>query len=483
MTIYRWRDKQDVIARHISERDIPGVFKRDIVLNPGEAAMVIANGKIQDVATQTTLKDIGGGFINWVKRVADIDSGVQLLFMVTTPIQCEISLSYTTKDFIEMKGTAIVRFQMATSDAEKIINLIKKESFLTISDLEERISSELFAMVFSNVISKYDAKDFHGNIDIQKEMEGTASVELRKTLSLWGLNLIKMFTVWQENAYEELMKYKAELKVHDGEVDAYHESILKNVQREHEYELKIQECQWDLNLGDVKGEERITTERFLAELERDRKKFNEEIRQEREQIELRKDERKAVLETDKERMEMELDRDRAEMDVAMDAFERVQAAKRERMKLDQDYKTKQMDIQTSSPEKIMSKALETGAADSEAIQEMMRQQTMQKMADRDTGKVQALADAEGKRYERDAYLSAEDRERDYETKRMDLSAQQMEAAKQHVPKTLVQGASSTPAMTHVGVDDDSSSDKLKCPRCKAPIQAGWKACPACGDKL
>ena len=44
MTIYRWRDRQNVVARLIDERDIPGYLKRDIVLNPGEAAMVIVKG-------------------------------------------------------------------------------------------------------------------------------------------------------------------------------------------------------------------------------------------------------------------------------------------------------------------------------------------------------------------------------------------------------------------------------------------------------
>lgn len=481
MTIYRWRDRQDVIARFIDESDIPGFLKRDIVLNPGEAAMIITKGKIQDVVTQTELKDIGGGFVNWLKRSFDMESAIQLLFLVTTPIQLEVPLTYSTKDYQEIKGTATIRFQFTTSEAVKIINLIGRESVLTISGLEDRIKSEMFAMVFSNVLAKHNADEFHGNIEIQKEMEATATVELRKTLGLWGLELVKMFTVWQENAYDELMKYKAELKIYDCEQDAYHQSMMANINRGHEYELKIREYQWNLELGDVKGEERANTERFLAELERDRAQFNEDVRREREQIELQKEKRKAVLETDRERMDIELERDQKEMDVAMDAFDRVQEAKRERMKLDQDFKTKQMEVQTGSTEKIMEKALDAGVADSAAVQEMMRQQTMQKMADRETEKVEAISEAEGKRYEQGAYLAAEDRERDYETKRMDLSAKQMEAAKQDVPKTLVQGASTTPTVTHVGTDDEAA--KITCPHCKAPIQSDWKACPSCGNKL
>jgi hypothetical protein len=464
----------------MNEKDIPGYLKRDIVLNPGEAAMVVVKGKIQDVVTQTELKDIGGGFVNWLKRSMDMESAVQLLFMMTTPIDLEIPLSYSTKDHHELKGKATIRIQFSTTGAMKIINLMQKKSVLTISGLEERIKSELFAMVFTNVIAKHDASEFHGNVEIHKEMEVTATVELRKTLGLWGIDLIKMFSVWKENAYDELMKYKSELSIYDAEENAYHLSMLGNIRRKHEYDLKIQESQWDLTVGDVKGEERITTERFLADMERNKVQFDEDIRRDREKIELSKEERKSVLETDRERQSMELERDREEMDVSMDAFDRVQAAKRQRMGMDHDFKTKQMEVQTGSSERIMEKAIESGAVDSEAVQEMLRQQTMQKMADRDSEKVKALSEAEGKRYERDAYLAAEDREREYETKRMDLSAKQMEAAKQNVPKTLVHGATSTPAVTHLSSDETA---KETCPHCNGAIQSNWKACPSCGKQL
>jgi len=352
---------------------------------------------------------------------------------------------------------------------------------LTISGLENKIQSELIAMVFSNVIAKHTAEEFHGNIDIQKEMETTTTMELRKTLGLWGLDLIKMFSVWKEGAFDELMKYKGELEIHDGEQDMYNQSMIKVVQRRHDYNMNILESQWDLKLGDVKGDERLKTERFLSELERGKAKFDEDIHREREKIEVGKEERKAVLETDRERMDMELTKDKEEMEITMSSFERVQAAKRERMKLDQDYKTQQMEMQTGSTEKIISQAIQSGVADSETLKEMMRQQTMQKMADRDADKVKALADAEGKRYEMDATKSAEDRERDYETKRMDLSAKQMSAAKQNVPQTLVQGASSTPSVTHIAPTKDTGG--LLCPNCQSTIERDWLACPGCGHQL
>ena len=329
MPIYRWRDKQSVIARLIAEKDISGFLKQDVVLNPGEAAMIIVRGKIEDVITQTELKDFGGGFSNWIKRLVDMESDKQLLFLVTTPVLLELPITATTKDYQTMKGTVRIRVQLSTVNAPKIVNLMEGYKVLTNSGLEKRIQAELVAMVFSNVIAKHAAEEFHGNIEIQREMEISAIVELRKTLGLWGLELLKMFTVWKEGAFDELMKYKAELELHDSEEDAYHKSLLRVIQREHEYNLKIQEYKWDLLLGELIGEERVKTEQFLAELERGQAKFDEELRREYERLELAKEELKA-----------ELASDRKELDMALDAFERVQSAKRERMKLEQKAQAK-----------------------------------------------------------------------------------------------------------------------------------------------
>lgn len=331
MPIYRWRDKQSVIARLIDEKDIHGFLKQDVILNPGEAAMIIARGKIEDVITQTELKDFGGGFSNWIKRLADMESDKQLLFLVTTPVLLELPITATTKDYQTMNGTVRIRVQLSTVNAPKIVNLMEGYKVLTNSGLEKRIQAELVAMVFSNVVAKYTVEEFHGNIEIQREMEISAIVELRKTLGLWGLELLKMFTVWQEGAFDELMKYKAELELHDSEENAYHKSLLRVIQREHEYNLKIQEYKWDLLLGEIKGEERVKTEQFLLELERGQAKFDEELRREYERLELAKEELKA-----------ELASDRKEMDMALDSFERVQSAKRERMKLEQRAQAKEV---------------------------------------------------------------------------------------------------------------------------------------------
>ncbi len=474
--IWRWRESSKVIAHLIPEKVIKGLFKRNIVLNPGEAVILIKEGKFEESVTQAKLEKIGGGLGNWWNRWRGKESGTELLFLITTPIDLEIPLDekthLTTKDHQKMYGTSTVRFQFLPEDVNKIINLMDRKPLLTKDKLINKINDELISMVFSTQIAKYNAEEFHGNVDIIKEMETAATVEMRKSFGLWGLNLIKMFTVWGKNEYDELMEYKTKLSNFEGKEDAYHTTLLGQVQRQHEYNRKIHECKWDLRLSDVTGEERLKTERTLAELERDRAQHEEEIRQKQEELEL-----------ERTRGKIETDKDREEMEIAMDAFKDVQAAKRDRKKMDQDFKTEQMAIQTGSMERIMDKAIDSGAADSETVKEMLRQQTMQKALDREPEKVGALSGAEKSRFDLETYKAAEDRDREYEATRMELTAKQMEAGKQKLPDTLVQGASSTPVVTQIAPQQQPTMGGEDCWNCGKTMGKGTKVCPHCGEAI
>ena len=212
---WRWKDDPNVIAHLIPEKAIHGLLKRDIVINPGEAGLLIKDGKLEEVVTQTKLKRVGGGFGNWWNRWRGHKSGVEILFLTTTPIDLEIPLDdrtgLTTKDRHKMFGKTTIRFQFLQENIPKIINLMERKPLLTKNNLVDKIRDEVIASVFSPQIAKHNAEDFHGNLAIIKDMETAASVEMRKSFGLWGLHLLKMYTVWGKNEYEELMEYQTQL--------------------------------------------------------------------------------------------------------------------------------------------------------------------------------------------------------------------------------------------------------------------------------
>ena len=308
---------------------------------------------------------------------------------------------------------------------------------------------------------------------------------MRKTFELWGINLLTLYSNWERSAYDELMEYKRKVVLATQRKDIDLDAYLRDLAREHE-KLKIQQEQkWELRVREILGEEKLKTTRVTKEIEREKMKgiadidmqrmsFDEKLRQERAQWEL------------------ESQQDQIELQRALSAKAQLDALKIKRFqemelaqqKLEQNFKTRQMAMQTGATERIMEQAIKEGVADSDALKEMMRQQTMQKMADREVEKVRALSEAERARYDLEIYKEAEDRDRKQQLDMMDASARIMEAGKQNVPQTLVQGASSTPITTPIAVQAEApKKEELKCPNCSKPIQHGWKLCPSCGNPI
>jgi rRNA maturation endonuclease Nob1 len=145
-----------------------------------------------------------------------------------------------------------------------------------------------------------------------------------------------------------------------------------------------------------------------------------------------------------------------------------------------------MSMQTDAQERLLSKGMDSGSVDSQTVQEFLRQQTMQKGLDRESDKVAALSEAEKARYETDTYKSAEDREREHQLKQTDSDAKLMEAAKQNVPDTLVQGATSTSVSAHVTTKEKKSDDidwRDECPNCGKSVESDSEFCPHCGSSM
>ena len=486
--IWRWRENPNVIAHLIPEKAIKGIIKRDVVLNPGEAALLIKDGKVEDVVTQTRLKRIGGGFGNWWTRYWGHESGTELLFLNTTPIDVEIPIDdntgLTTKDRQKMYGKTTVRFQFLQEDVPKIINLMERRPLLSKDKLINRIHDELIAMVFASQIAKYDAEEFHGNVAIIKDMETTASVEMRKTFGIWGLHLLKMYTVWGKTAYDELREYQTELNTlyekRKSYTDVQYQERLDRLDRVHVEQKKAQEQKWDVHFVELYAGEKSKDVQWDAEIGREERKFDSELGMEKKQYD-------EEFRQDKADLDMALGAKERLLDIKMGRKEKEADIRITEKKQDIDFKKDQMETQTGAQERIMSQALQTGAADSEALQEMMKQQSMQKALDRETEKVEAISEAEKARYEVDTYKAAEDRERDYETTRGELSAKQMEAAKQKLPETLVHGATSTPVMTRVDTGDKSPAEEKAggedCWNCGEPVPKGASVCPHCEESL
>ena len=106
--IEHWRDTNDILAKLVDKRDIRGYATKDLILDPGEAAVLIVDGRIEDTLTQTRLKRVGGGWKGWLGRKLNVGKDTKLLLVDAKPFTMELSVKSITSDHIEAAGKATV---------------------------------------------------------------------------------------------------------------------------------------------------------------------------------------------------------------------------------------------------------------------------------------------------------------------------------------------------------------------------------------
>ncbi len=251
----KWRDLENVVARMFEKADIRGFRKQDVVLGPGEALVIIQEGKIDEVLTQTRLRSVGGGFKNWFARKTGMGKDTVFLFVDTRPFEIESPFQGSTKDYIPLKGNITIRMQINVDDAAKLLNFMreylvpkykqkgiirKKEVFdgfetegrlLTREVISEKMVKEMSAKVFLPVIARHDASEFHADTRVRKDLQTEAIVQLRKTFDLWGLVLLDLYSRFDETDFDRTRKYAAKRTLEADMQDADFIPVLRDNER------------------------------------------------------------------------------------------------------------------------------------------------------------------------------------------------------------------------------------------------------------
>ncbi|MCK4613934.1 MAG: hypothetical protein KAU14_03950 [Thermoplasmata archaeon] len=290
----KWRDLEGTVARMFEKGAIKGFRKQDIVLGPGEALIIIEDGKIDEVLTQTRLNGIAGGFRNWFARKTGIGKDTVFLFVDTRPFELDAPFEGTTKDYIPLKGQATVKMQINVNDAPRLLNFMKeylvptyrqkgifrkREVFdgfetegrtLTRDVINNKILKEMSAKVFSPVIARHDAEEFHGDTRVVKDLQTEAMVQLRKTLDMWGILLQELYARFVETDYERTRMYAARRHLEADMEDADFVRVIRDSERRGELQktevLKAEEAK-DITHG--KAVERYKNEKLThLELEK-----------------------------------------------------------------------------------------------------------------------------------------------------------------------------------------------------------------------
>lgn len=495
-----------MVARLLSQTDIHGILRQDVIVNPGEACVFIKDGKIEDVMTQTRLKEVGGGFMNWLRGKMSVGTNVNLLFIDTTPIDLQFPIAATTKDYAEIKGACTVRIQIIPENATKIINMMRRApvksdlvpgflwdsvrtgQVLTREVIQSRLSEELVATVFTAQIAQYTAPEFRGNVEILRNMENQAQLEMRKSLEMWGLSLLRLFTVWGKTDFDGVMaaqrQYSMQLQSWDGVQNLYHSGVLADLRRQQEKAMTEQADKWARVRGGVAGEESVTTQRVISQKDRDQIAAEADVKRQKttatglEDIATMRTEQEVKRIDIQHGQDMKMKRDglgfekdkqmtRLDVEAREDEQDAVQMRRLIEMKKDMKSHSVDQDIRRHAGIEMESKRLDSMTAIELAKLEAEK------------AKALAQADAEKARYSMETFTRAEDRERAHQYQMTGLSSNMMQASKQGTPQTLVQGGGFTSTSIGHGPGGD---DTTMCPNCGEKVRKG-KFCLSCGAKL
>jgi len=517
MMVWSWKEFDNkgqrlndvgMIARTMGRSDIHGILQQDVLVNPGEACVFIKDGKIEDIMTQTRLKNVGGGFTNWLKGKLSVGEDVQLLFVDTTPIDLQFPVAATTKDYADIKGAATLRVQIQPENATKLINLMRRApvrndmvpgflwdsvrtgQVLTKEVLQARLNDEMVATVFTSQISQYTAPEFRGNVEVLRNMENQANIEMRKSLEMWGLTILRLFTVWGKTDYDGLMavqrQYSMQLQSWDGQQELYHTGVLSDMRRQQDKAMTEQRDKWARVRGEVLGEESVTTQRLVSE--KDREQLGAEADVKRQTTTAGGLENIATMRTEQEmkRVDMQHGQDikmkrnelgfqkdkeltRLEVEAREDEQDAVQIKRLVEVKKDMKAHSVEQDIKRYQGIEMEGKKL-----DSMTAVELAKLES-------DKAKALAQAEAEKARYSMDTYERAVEKERSHQYQMTGLSSNLMQASKQNVPQTLVQGSGFTSTMVPGG-GGRGEEDLSMCPNCGEKVKKA-KFCGSCGAKM
>lgn len=481
--VWSWKENNpNIIARIIPKNQILqeskgwnifGVnvgFKQAIV-GPGEVALFIKNGKVVDTVSQDKMEGLSGGFLNMLGNHFGGGDDFIILFASLEQIDYLLPIGGEgddqcpmTQDNYPMRGSAIFEFQVDPNNAVKIIPLMRTSGILLKTALVNRINFEASVSVFSNLVAKYNAADFKGNMEIVHNLENVAQIEMQKTFSTYGIMLTQLITKWERNDFDAALIERQKVDTEFMIAEKNHEDWMKRSGLKHEQVMQAIDFQFHEEAETIKAEQR---------------KITLEMQEKLAQLDIEQQAKDTVVDKELGRQ------DKIHGQTVKHGYEDAQA---------DDYKSK-LEIERDKMEMQNMMEIKKQMAETRA-QEYQATQLESQKVDADTEKHKATMDAEKQKYNLDTYRTALSDERDHQVNMMGAMANLTQAAKQNVPHTLVQGnqggGGGNPnaqvrivegnVQTNQGVPQapaQAGGGKI-CTNCGGSISAGQKFCPGCG---
>ena len=282
----RWReDPAEEMARLVDTKDLNDFWTSniDLIIGPGESAVTIRDGSIEDIVTQQKLDNVAGGFYNWLGDRLKTKKNLQLLFVDNKPFKIEIGIEGLTNDDLAQSGVAKLIMRLDHERSNRLLGVLREkkikvskgffrktevivgyETCLTRTEIEQMLAEEARAKVFKKIIGQYRAKDLGSSGEIDEKVAAAARLELRKTLDLWGMSIENIYVEWSLNAYQVWKTQRAPTTwIRQAEQDEAEREQIRQIEfqkrrrvREKELEAQLKEEAEKEEISDIEFQKR-----------------------------------------------------------------------------------------------------------------------------------------------------------------------------------------------------------------------------------
>jgi hypothetical protein len=508
----RMSARADVVAQYFNRKYVTensGMLNQ-MVVGPDEAAVLIRNGAIEEIATAEKLDGLGAGVVGWMKNKLGGGEDLNFLMVVTSPIELKIPVGGQANPQATQQMLAAGRSQSeAVSAGMASSELMTKDGFPAMGVVTIRISFDPNnAAKVMNLMSSIKGRGFQltgqmGDRGLLGGKDATQGDPRFGRQESWGV--VDGKNLWGR---KDAASGIAEITEEDLIAKFWEELIVKV------YRTQIKQY----NAGEIFGNPDLTKETdalCLTEMRKTLDTFGvtvqsvftlwnpnefDRVQQEnaRKSLEFNKIEFESALraaqQSNDQKRQFELTQAWETMNNQLQVLQQQNRIMLERSQFAWDQektraehvarlqREKEEDVQDA--EQMDRMIALKGKMKDQKVDEFQRTQLESQKVGAQVEIEKARMQAEAAKYNIDTYERAMDRALGHAERTASLNAGMMGAAKANVPTTVVTGSNTAyttvPAAGGVGV---TPAVGPKCPHCGAGVQSGWKACPACANSL
>lgn len=281
----RWQRGPTDFAIRVDNVDLKGVFKKDIIIDPGTKALFFQDGKFCAELSAGYYKL--EGFFKKIERFLNISipAGIVIVDAVDVELQMSVDELFTKEE--QTVGVKMrMMFQLEKPELF-FVNLLKGKDKYSRQELESFLMIEV-KNVLQQALKSKSIQELYGNLELKKSLEQSIESEMRTTLERTGLRVVQLRVIdFCGSAYDELRKAMGDLYIDSRWIDAeeargqLNERMRQVLTKEKMDEFRsgidlenfIREQQKELGLKDIIHKEEIKELGRIFDENRDRKEL------------------------------------------------------------------------------------------------------------------------------------------------------------------------------------------------------------------